>query len=356
MGHLLSTKSSLVPLIDRLNRYPIGLVDSAKLREILDLLFDEREAFVASRFPLMEATLEELCKATGIPAAELDAILESMANKGLVMDLPYAGTTYYLLMPGLIGFMEFTFMRQRGDLPVERLARLMTEYLHEQGPRGPGRGVLRQPDPDRPRPGLRRAHPGQLADHALRGRAPDHPRQRLPGGDPVLLPAQEGASGTGLQKGRPGGGHLHGPRRGRTFPGAPRLRRGAQRGADARDPGLRALAGSHPCHRQRPRAALVPVQLLPLLLRAHGRGAAWLPRRPGQDSLHRQGGPRALRLLRGVPQGLQRQVHRVGRGRPRQGRAWSRQTGADAMPRSSPMSVSAAGSASPPASAAPFPW
>jgi NAD-dependent dihydropyrimidine dehydrogenase PreA subunit len=136
MGHLLSTKSSLVPLIDRLNRYPIGLVDNAKLREILSLLFDEREAFVASRFPLMEATLEELCTATAIPADELDGILESMANKGLVMDLPYNGTSYYLLMPGLIGFLEFTFMRQRGDLPVERLARLMTEYLHEKGPQG----------------------------------------------------------------------------------------------------------------------------------------------------------------------------------------------------------------------------
>ena len=82
MGHLLSTKSSLVPLIDRLNRYPIGLVDNAKLREILSLLFDPREAFVASRFPLMEATLEELCEATGLPAPELDGILESMANKG----------------------------------------------------------------------------------------------------------------------------------------------------------------------------------------------------------------------------------------------------------------------------------
>ena len=47
MGHLLGTKSSLVPLIDRLNRYPIGLVDSPRLREILSLLFDEREAEVA---------------------------------------------------------------------------------------------------------------------------------------------------------------------------------------------------------------------------------------------------------------------------------------------------------------------
>jgi NAD-dependent dihydropyrimidine dehydrogenase PreA subunit len=131
MGHLLSTKSSLVPLIDRLNRNPIGLVDNEKLREILSLLFDEREAHVAACFPLMEATLPELAKATGIVEAELDGILESMANKGLVMDLPYAGTTYYMLIPGLIGFFEMTFMRSRADLPMERVAQLMTEYLNE---------------------------------------------------------------------------------------------------------------------------------------------------------------------------------------------------------------------------------
>ena len=133
MGHLLSTKSALVPLIDRLNRYPIGLVDSPTLREILALLFDEREAFVASRFPLREATLDELAAATGIPAAELGTVLESMANKGLIVDMPYADETYYLLMPGLIGFMEFTFMRRRTDLPMAELARLMSDYLRENG-------------------------------------------------------------------------------------------------------------------------------------------------------------------------------------------------------------------------------
>jgi hypothetical protein len=57
MGHLLSSKSTLIPLIDRLNRYPIGLVDSEKLREILAILFSGQEAFVASKFPLEEATL-----------------------------------------------------------------------------------------------------------------------------------------------------------------------------------------------------------------------------------------------------------------------------------------------------------
>lgn len=133
MGHLLGTKSSLVPLIDRLNRYPVGLVDSPRLREILGLLFDRREAEVAARFPLMEATFQELVEATGVPAAELEGILESMANKGLVMDLPHAGETYYLLVPGLIGFLEFSFMRKRADLPQAELARLISAYLREQG-------------------------------------------------------------------------------------------------------------------------------------------------------------------------------------------------------------------------------
>ncbi|MCP3955348.1 MAG: 4Fe-4S ferredoxin, partial [Desulfobacterales bacterium] len=124
-------KSSLVPLIDRLNKYPIGLFDNEKLRQILALLFSEEEAFVASRFPLEESTLAELVRATGIEGEKLFLILETMADKGLVMDLEYNTTTYYLLMPGLIGFFEFTFMKQRADLPVEELARLMTEYLYD---------------------------------------------------------------------------------------------------------------------------------------------------------------------------------------------------------------------------------
>jgi ferredoxin len=131
MGHHLGSKSSIVPLIDRLNKYPIGLVDTEKLREILALLFDEREAFVASRFPLEEATLPELVRLTRIPAGDLLPLLERMADKGLLMDMPYGGEVYYLLLPGLIGFFELTFMKNRTDLPLERLALLMREYLEE---------------------------------------------------------------------------------------------------------------------------------------------------------------------------------------------------------------------------------
>jgi len=136
MGHHTTSKSSIVPLIDRLNKYPIGLVDNAKLRQILAILFSEEEAFVASRFPLHEATLAELVKRTGYAAEALAALLETMADKGLVIDMPHKGVVYYLLLPGLIGFFEFTFMKQRADLPLAELARLMGEYLYEDPQNG----------------------------------------------------------------------------------------------------------------------------------------------------------------------------------------------------------------------------
>ncbi len=132
MGHLLDSNHHLVPLIDRLNKYPIGVVDSEKLRELLTLLFTEDEAFVASKFPLTEATLKEISKSTKMSEEKLLPILESMADKGIIMDLPYSGKTYYLLMPGTIGFFEFTFMKNRTDLPLEKVAKLMDEYFTDR--------------------------------------------------------------------------------------------------------------------------------------------------------------------------------------------------------------------------------
>ncbi len=142
MGHIANAKSSLVPLIDRLNKYPIGLVDNEILRELLSLLFDEKEAFVGSKFPLEEATLSELGKATKMNADELLPVLESMADKGLIMDMPYGEEIYYLLMPGVIGFFEFTFMKHRKDIPVEKVAGLMTKYFHDDPQHGQAKEFL----------------------------------------------------------------------------------------------------------------------------------------------------------------------------------------------------------------------
>ncbi|MFQ6605503.1 MAG: ATP-binding protein [Fidelibacterota bacterium] len=85
---------------------------------------------MASRFPLLEATLSELTDRTGMSVETLLPVLDKMADKGLIMDLPYRKETYYLLLPGVIGFFEFTFMKNRTDLPLEKVARLMAEYFH----------------------------------------------------------------------------------------------------------------------------------------------------------------------------------------------------------------------------------
>lgn len=50
--------------------------------------------------------------------------------------MPYGGTTYYLLMPGVIGFFEFTFMKNRTDIPLDELAKLFTEYFHHDPQNG----------------------------------------------------------------------------------------------------------------------------------------------------------------------------------------------------------------------------
>ena len=91
MGHLVGSKSSLVPLIDRLNKYPVGLPDSEKLREILSLLFAEQEAFVASRFPLEEATLVELARRTGLTVTARGTGISyndvSLNSGGIILDM-----------------------------------------------------------------------------------------------------------------------------------------------------------------------------------------------------------------------------------------------------------------------------
>ena len=192
MGHHLDGKNTIVPLIDRLNKYPIGLFDNDKLRRILELLFTKEEAFVASCFPLEEATLPELCRQTGLAADRLLPILEQMADKGLIMDLPYNKRTYYLLMPGLIGFFEFTFMKQRADLPVAELAQLMTEYLYDDPEGGQGKEFFGSKTPLTRSLTYEEHIPVSSVVTSYESARRDHPAGGVRGGRYVLLPAQEG--------------------------------------------------------------------------------------------------------------------------------------------------------------------
>lgn len=133
MGHLASGKDEAYrALADRLSRLPVGAVVNETLFRILRLLYSETEAAVGSKFPLKPRPLAEIRELTGMPERELRAVLESMAGKGLVIDIPRKDTTYYMLAPMVVGFFEYSLMRAGGATSRE-LAKLFEKYFHDPG-------------------------------------------------------------------------------------------------------------------------------------------------------------------------------------------------------------------------------
>lgn len=134
VGHLVSAKEEVYrALAERLNRNPVGAPVNPTLMEILYRLYTETEAMVGSKFPLLPVPLEQLVDATGMKREELEPILDHMANKGLVIDIPRRDSTYYMLAPMVIGFFEYTFMRVREDLDMKELAELFEQYFLSPG-------------------------------------------------------------------------------------------------------------------------------------------------------------------------------------------------------------------------------
>lgn len=134
MGHLSLTKNEVYrALAQRLDKNPVGAVINETLMEILYILYTDTEAEIGSKFPMLPVPLDKLAAATGMPEQELAGHLDSMANKGLVIDVPRKGSVYYMLSPLVIGFFEYTFMRVNEKLPMRDLAELFEKYHHAGG-------------------------------------------------------------------------------------------------------------------------------------------------------------------------------------------------------------------------------
>lgn len=131
MGHIVDAKEEVYRVLaERLNRSPVGAPPNETLMEILHRLYTESEAMVGSKFPLVPLTADKIAEITGIKPAELASTLNSMAGKGLLLDLPRRDEVYYMLAPVVIGFFEYTFMRVRDDLNLKDLAELFERYFH----------------------------------------------------------------------------------------------------------------------------------------------------------------------------------------------------------------------------------
>jgi ferredoxin len=131
MGHI-SAKKAYLGLQQRLDRMPIGAPAHSALFEILEALFTEEECRVASSMPLRLTKLKDVAKNAGLSQKRTRQVLETLAWKGLVADLPRDGNqTLYFLNPTVIGFFEYTMMRVREDIDQKKVAELMWAYLRE---------------------------------------------------------------------------------------------------------------------------------------------------------------------------------------------------------------------------------
>lgn len=120
-------------LQERLDKYPVGAPAKPAFFELLEHLFSEEHARVASKMPMNPAPLEKISERAGIAGPRLKILLDEMADRGLVFDFPNekTGKTYYMLVPTVVGFFEFSLMRERNDIDQKRVAELMTDYMSD---------------------------------------------------------------------------------------------------------------------------------------------------------------------------------------------------------------------------------
>jgi Pyruvate/2-oxoacid:ferredoxin oxidoreductase delta subunit len=132
LGHLTGGKEEAYQaLAERLSRFPVGVVINDTLMEILRLLYSENEAEAGSKFPVKPRPLAEIAELTGMPPDQASQLLSGMADKGLVVDIPRKGTTYYMLSPIVVGFFEYSMMRANGA-NIRELSSLYESYFHDK--------------------------------------------------------------------------------------------------------------------------------------------------------------------------------------------------------------------------------
>lgn len=123
-------KSGYAELTERLNRFPQGVTPSALLQKILGILFSEREAALVSLLPIKPFTAEKAATIWKISLIEARNILDSLADKALLLDMQEEGEMKYVLPPPMAGFFEFSLMRIRDDINQKALSELFYEYMN----------------------------------------------------------------------------------------------------------------------------------------------------------------------------------------------------------------------------------
>ena len=124
-----ASKTSYGSLIKRLNKFPQGAPPSYLLYDILKILFSEQDARLVARLPIRVFTARRAAAAWNVNLAKSRRLLDRLCKKALLVDMIQQNRRLYCLPPPMAGFLEFSLMRARPDLPQKTLAELLHRYI-----------------------------------------------------------------------------------------------------------------------------------------------------------------------------------------------------------------------------------
>lgn len=129
MAHL-SLKTGYASLVERLNRHPQGAPPANLLYRILAMLFTEKEAALVARLPVRPFTARKAGRIWQTSPDTARRTLDTLADRGILIDMQLHGQTRYCLFPPMAGFFEFSLMRVRSDIDQKLLSELFYQYLN----------------------------------------------------------------------------------------------------------------------------------------------------------------------------------------------------------------------------------
>ena len=130
MGHLVG-KDLYRELGKKIDGLTVRAPWSETLYAVLTEIYTPEEAEVFVGMPYTLASLGRIARSSGYQPAKLRSILESLADKGLVIDLCFDDGYRYMPSPLFIGIFEFTMMRTAPGADLAKIGRLFHEYLSE---------------------------------------------------------------------------------------------------------------------------------------------------------------------------------------------------------------------------------
>jgi NAD-dependent dihydropyrimidine dehydrogenase PreA subunit len=126
-----SVKEVYDQLIDSLNLRggSVPAIRCDELYALLEEIFTEEEAEMFTRMPLAASSPEQIAEGVGKSAEATLAILEGMADKGLITTRDREGCRVYLTIPLVPGIFELQLMKGGTSERDKELARLFEDYF-----------------------------------------------------------------------------------------------------------------------------------------------------------------------------------------------------------------------------------